>query len=43
MDTDPNPEDKMKDGGDKKKVTIYYRKEFVYTCQVSKEYNIMYY
>ena len=27
----------------KKKVTIYHRKEFIYTYQVSKEHNIIYY
>ena len=43
MDTDLNFKDKVKDGGNKKKVAIYYRKEFVYTRQVSKKYNIICY
>ena len=42
MDTDPTPKNKVKNGGDKK-VTIYYKKEFVYARQVLKEYNIMRY
>ena len=43
MDTDPNLKDKVKDRGNKKKVAIYYRKEFMHTRQVFKKYNIMYY
>ena len=33
--------DKVKDRNNKKKVAIYYEKEFVYTHQVFKEYNII--
>ena len=40
--------DRVKDKSNKKKVAekkvaIYYRKEFIYTRQVLKEYNIMRY
>ena len=36
-------EDRAKDKSNKKKVAVYYKKEFVYTRQVLKEYNIMCY
>ena len=35
--------DRVKDRSDKKKVTVYYKNEFVHTRQVLKEYNIICY
>ena len=35
--------DRVRNRGNKKKVAVYYKKEFVYMRQVLKEYNIMRY
>ena len=34
-------EDRVKDGGDEKKVAVYHKKEFAHARQVSKEHNMM--
>ena len=34
---------KVKNRDNKKKIAIYYKKEFIYIYQVLKEYNIIYY